>query len=267
MAHKMPSSWCWLYGGSAADMWVCLCVMKTHLCLRVQLAAHQNNCNLLRISPDLLRDRLYGETEKIVAAIFSLSRKLWEASMKPTIVFMDEVDTILGDVSDGSGTEHEATRTARTLFAQKWDGIEAHPGLIIFGTTNHENKIPHYIYRRFTSRFKVRPSPLDPSPPRLHHSYPSRTACCWCVVTQCLHRPQEPLHRAGPARGRRRHTRAPRHTSIQHRVRLTISASVCMASAHRHGTEAAVQPQASRTPANAGRLRERPAGRVIQLVG
>lgn len=148
----------------------------------VQLAAHQNNCNLLRISPDLLRDRLYGETEKTVAAIFSLSRKLWEASMKPTIVFMDEVDTILGDVSDGSGAEHEATRTARTLFAQKWDGIEAHPGLIIFGTTNHENKIPHYIYRRFTSRFKVCPNSLAPSPAALHlpHCIPlmsSGSAC------------------------------------------------------------------------------------------
>lgn len=124
----------------------------------MQLAAQQSNCNLLRISPDLLRDKLYGESEKTVAAIFSLSRKLWECSKKPTIVFMDEVDTILGDASEGSGSEHEASRTARALFAQKWDGIEAHPGLIIFGTTNHENKLPHYIYRRFSSRFTVRPA-------------------------------------------------------------------------------------------------------------
>ena len=123
----------------------------------VQLTAAQNNCNLLRISPDLLRDKLYGETEKTVAAIFSLSTKLWDASKKSTIVFMDEVDTILGDSSDTAGGEHDVHRTARSIFAQKWDGIEAHPGLIIFGTTNHEHRLPHYIYRRFTSRFKVLP--------------------------------------------------------------------------------------------------------------
>eukprot|EP00892_Ulva_mutabilis_P011924 jgi/Ulvmu1/9103/UM005_0198.1 len=120
-----------------------------------ELAAQQNNCNLLRISPDVLRDKLYGETEKTVAAIFSLSQKLWGASRKATIVFMDEVDTILGDSSDTTAGEHEANRTARSIFAQKWDGIEAHPGLIIFGTTNHEARLPHYIYRRFTARFTV----------------------------------------------------------------------------------------------------------------
>lgn len=125
----------------------------------MQLAAQQANCNLLRISADLLRDKLFGESEKTVSAIFSLCKKTWDATKKPTIVFMDEVDTILGDSSD-SASDHEVNRTTRSLFAQKWDGIEANPGLIIFGTTNHEHNLPHFIYRRFTTRFTVCAFPL-----------------------------------------------------------------------------------------------------------
>jgi SpoVK/Ycf46/Vps4 family AAA+-type ATPase len=122
----------------------------------LQIAAKENRCFFLRISADMVRHREYGHTEKTVAAIFSLATKLWHLQRgqprRPTIIFMDEVDTILG----GTETGHEAYLAARSIFAQKWDGIQQVPGAIVLGTTNYPASLPGFIYRRFISRVHVR---------------------------------------------------------------------------------------------------------------
>jgi SpoVK/Ycf46/Vps4 family AAA+-type ATPase len=127
------------------------CKTKGLLITSVQVVARENDCHFIHISPEILRYKEYGYTEKAVAALFSLSQKLWRETRRPTILFLDEVDTILGDKS-----EHEAYRAAKTIFAQKWDGIERQPGTIVLGATNHEEDLPAFIYRRFSTRFRVR---------------------------------------------------------------------------------------------------------------
>lgn len=118
--------------------------------------AQENNCFFLNITADLLRHKEYGRTEKVVAAIFSIAGKISQLQKhnpkRPTVIFMDEVDNILG----GKETAHEAYLAARSIFAQKWDGIQKIPGMIVMGTTNYPDHLPGFIYRRFQSRTKVR---------------------------------------------------------------------------------------------------------------
>jgi hypothetical protein len=124
--------------------------------LILQIVARENKCFFLNITADLLRHKEYGKTEKVVAAIFSVAAKLWkfqrDEHKRPTIIFMDEIDNILG----GKENSHEAYVAARSIFAQKWDGIQKTPGMIVMGTTNYPDQLPGFIYRRFLTRTRVR---------------------------------------------------------------------------------------------------------------
>lgn len=121
----------------------------------LQIVAREHECFFLNITADLLRHREYGKTEKVVAAIFSVAAKLWQLqkghTKRPTIIFMDEIDNILG----GKESSHEAYLAARSIFAQKWDGIQKTPGMIVMGTTNYPDHLPAFIYRRFLTRTRV----------------------------------------------------------------------------------------------------------------
>jgi SpoVK/Ycf46/Vps4 family AAA+-type ATPase len=122
----------------------------------VQIVARENDCFFLNITSDLLRHREYGRTEKVVAAIFSVAAKLWKYQngdkKRPTIIFLDEVDNVLGG---GDSSTHECYLAARSIFAQKWDGIQKTPGMIVMGTTNYPGHLPAFIYRRFLTRTEV----------------------------------------------------------------------------------------------------------------
>jgi ATPase family AAA domain-containing protein 1 len=122
----------------------------------VQIVARENDCFFLNITSDLLRHKEYGRTEKVVAAIFTLAAKLWKLQQgtqkRPAIIFLDEVDTILGG---GENSLHECFIAARSIFAQKWDGIHKTPGMIVIGTTNYPGHLPAFIYRRFQTRTEV----------------------------------------------------------------------------------------------------------------
>ncbi|WPG98036.1 Hypothetical protein R9X50_00082000 [Acrodontium crateriforme] len=69
------------------------------------------------ISASSLTSKYLGESEKLVRALFALAKAL-----APSIIFVDEIDSLLG--ARGGGSEHEATRRIKTEFLIQWSDLQ-----------------------------------------------------------------------------------------------------------------------------------------------
>ena len=63
--------------------------------------AHESGACFINLHISTLTEKWYGDSNKLVNAVFSLARKL-----QPSIVFIDEIDAVLGQRRSG---EHEAS--------------------------------------------------------------------------------------------------------------------------------------------------------------
>ena len=78
-------------------------------------AAAAANCTFFAISASTLTSKWHGEGEKQVQALFQRA-----AAAAPSIVFIDEIDSLLGARSAG---EHDASRRLKTEFLIQLDGV------------------------------------------------------------------------------------------------------------------------------------------------
>lgn len=63
--------------------------------------AHESGASFINLHISTMTEKWYGDSNKIVKAVFSLARK-----MQPAIIFIDEIDAVLGTRRSG---EHEAS--------------------------------------------------------------------------------------------------------------------------------------------------------------
>jgi len=112
--------------------------------------AAQSGANFVNISMSTIASKWFGEGEKFVRAIFSLASKI-----SPTVIFIDEVDSILGK-RDKSG-EHEAMRKIKNEFMTNWDGLKTRPNerVLVLGATNRPFDLDEAVLRRFPRRILV----------------------------------------------------------------------------------------------------------------
>jgi SpoVK/Ycf46/Vps4 family AAA+-type ATPase len=89
-------------------------------------------------------DKWYGESNKLVEAIFSLATKL-----SPAIVFIDEIDAFL---SARSSSDHESSALVKAQFLSNWDGFLQQKGarVVVVGATNRPAAVDRAILRRLT---------------------------------------------------------------------------------------------------------------------
>ncbi|KAK4611576.1 hypothetical protein CLAFUW4_12981 [Fulvia fulva] len=116
------------------------------------------------ISASSLTSKFLGESEKLVRALFALAKEL-----APSIIFVDEIDSLLG--SRGGSSEHEATRRIKTEFLIGWSdlqkaaaGRESTTGdasrVLVLAATNLPWAIDEAARRRFVRRQYI-PLPED----------------------------------------------------------------------------------------------------------
>jgi len=88
-----------------------------------------------------------GEAEKNPKRLFEEALKLQKESHKQVFVLIDEVDTILND--DHARGGFGATNLT-TEFQQLMDGILQYPHIAVWAATNHPERIPMPMIRRFS---------------------------------------------------------------------------------------------------------------------
>ena len=124
--------------------------------------AHESGATFINLHISTLTEKWYGDSNKLVNAVFSLARKL-----EPSIVFIDEIDAVLGTRRGG---EHEASGMVKAEFMTHWDGLTSASSsgerqrIMILGATNRIQDIDEAILRRMPKKFAVS---LPSAPQRL----------------------------------------------------------------------------------------------------
>ena len=115
--------------------------------------AHESGATFINLHISTLTEKWYGDSNKLVSAVFSLARKL-----QPSIVFIDEIDAVLGIRRSG---EHEASGMVKAEFMTHWDGLTSANSqgspqrILVLGATNRIQDIDEAILRRMPKKFSV----------------------------------------------------------------------------------------------------------------
>ncbi|KAL1962952.1 hypothetical protein VTN77DRAFT_8798 [Rasamsonia byssochlamydoides] len=131
--------------------------------------ATESKSTFFSVSASSLTSKWHGESEKLVRALFALAKAL-----APSIIFVDEIDSLLSTRS--SGTEHEASRRSKTEFLIQWSDLQrAAAGreqsdnkregdasrVLVLAATNMPWDIDEAARRRFVRRQYI-PLPEEP---------------------------------------------------------------------------------------------------------
>lgn len=112
--------------------------------------ATEAGASFINVSMSTITSKWFGEDEKNVRALFSLAAKV-----APTVIFIDEVDSMLGQRSRAG--EHEAMRKIKNEFMAHWDGLltKSEEQVLVLAATNRPFDLDEAIIRRFERRIMV----------------------------------------------------------------------------------------------------------------
>jgi katanin p60 ATPase-containing subunit A1 len=98
-----------------------------------------------------ITSKMYGESEKLVAYLFSLADQ-----MAPATVFFDEIDSIASQ--RGGGQEHDASRRMKAQLLTKLEGIDSPSDtgtVFVLAATNFPWDLDEALLRRFQKRIYI----------------------------------------------------------------------------------------------------------------
>ena len=115
--------------------------------------ASECKSTFFNISASSLTSKWVGESEKTVKSLFKIAYK-----KVPSIIFIDEIDSIL---SKRSENENEATKRLKTEFLIQFDGLGSNTNakLLVIAATNRPMDLDEALLRRLPKR--VYCAPLD----------------------------------------------------------------------------------------------------------
>ncbi|EEB09029.2 outer membrane ATPase Msp1 [Schizosaccharomyces japonicus yFS275] len=111
--------------------------------------AKQSGATFINVNVGLLTDKWFGESNKLVEALFRLAHKL-----EPTVIFIDEIDSFL---RQRQSTDHEAMAQLKAEFMSLWDGLlTGQSRVVVLGATNRIQDIDEAILRRMPKTFHIK---------------------------------------------------------------------------------------------------------------
>jgi ATPase family AAA domain-containing protein 1 len=116
--------------------------------LSARAIAKESGATFVGIKSSTMMSKWFGESNKMITALFSLARKL-----APSVIFLDEVDTLLGNRGDQHSTAHNSM--LGHMLAE-WDGLTGsqYP-VIVLGTTNRPHDLDKAFLRRMPLMIKT----------------------------------------------------------------------------------------------------------------
>eukprot|EP00850_Spirogloea_muscicola_P012488 SM000081S22622 [mRNA] locus=s81:122629:125325:- [translate_table: standard] len=118
---------------------------KTHLAKAV---AKEAGAVFINLNFQTILSKYLGESQKLVAAAFSLANKL-----QPAIIFVDEVDGLL---SQRHSVDHSMDNL-KAVFLTSWEGFDTdgESRVTVLAATNHKDKLDKAVLRRFGTMLEV----------------------------------------------------------------------------------------------------------------
>ncbi|KAI9011191.1 P-loop containing nucleoside triphosphate hydrolase protein [Gaertneriomyces semiglobifer] len=111
--------------------------------------AKESGATFINLHVSTLMEKWFGESQKLVSAVFSLAEKL-----QPCIIFIDEIDSFL---RERKSHDHEVTAMMKAEFMTLWDGLSTGSvRVMVLGATNRPNDIDSAILRRMPKRFEIK---------------------------------------------------------------------------------------------------------------
>jgi len=112
--------------------------------------ATESGANFISISMASIGSKWFGEGEKYSRAVFTLASKI-----SPCVIFIDEVDCILGRRENHG--EHEAMRKIKNELMMMWDGLKTKQNerVLVLAATNRPFDIDDAVLRRLPRRLLV----------------------------------------------------------------------------------------------------------------
>ena len=117
-------------------------------------AATETHGNFFSVSAANIVSKWMGESERLIKGLFDLARK-----NKPAVIFLDEIDSIMGARSDN---ENDATRRLKTEFLIQMQGVgNDDEGILVLGATNIPWALDPAVRRRFQKKIYISLPELD----------------------------------------------------------------------------------------------------------
>uniref|UniRef100_A0A0K0DX42 AAA domain-containing protein n=1 Tax=Strongyloides stercoralis TaxID=6248 RepID=A0A0K0DX42_STRER len=110
--------------------------------------AGECGCRFINCDMSIMMDKYYGESQKMISALFSLAQKL-----QPVIIFIDEIESFLRTRNE---TDNEVNQAFKAQFMSQWDGfIESNSKIVIMAASNLPTLIDPAILRRMPVKIKI----------------------------------------------------------------------------------------------------------------
>ncbi|MHB8604719.1 MAG: CDC48 family AAA ATPase [Thermoplasmatota archaeon] len=109
--------------------------------LLAKAVANESKANFITVKGPEVLSKWVGESEKAVREIFKKAKQA-----APSIVFLDEIDSIAPRRSMGTGDSHVTERLVNQLLTSI-DGMEALEGVVVIGATNRPDIIDPALLR------------------------------------------------------------------------------------------------------------------------
>jgi transitional endoplasmic reticulum ATPase len=109
--------------------------------LLAKAVAHEAQANFVATKSSDLLSRWYGESEQQVSRLFARARQV-----APTIIFIDEIDSLAPVRGGGLGEPAVTERVVNTILAEM-DGLEELQGIVVMAATNRPNLIDPALLR------------------------------------------------------------------------------------------------------------------------
>ena len=109
--------------------------------LLAKAVARESEANFIASKSSDLLSKWYGESEQQIARLFQRARQV-----APTVIFIDEIDSLVPQRGGGLGEPAVTERVVNTLLAEM-DGLEELRGVVVIGATNRPTLLDPALLR------------------------------------------------------------------------------------------------------------------------